>query len=150
MKEVYLDPGAKAETSIKGMWDDWGGVWWTAKRRRWLSPVSLLEREGPAGAGGTLLRAEHPCTGVTWLPAPTHWGAWGLLREVSLTAFASSLLKGEQVSSLASSAGCHPEALFNPPRNKCPSDPWNLRRKTLLLSEPAQPGHKLFFGLVGF
>ena len=77
-----MDPGAKAETSIKGIWDDWGGVRWTAKWRRWLNPVSLLwYHKGLQVPGDSVLRAEHPCAGVTWLPPPTHRGVWRPVRK---------------------------------------------------------------------
>lgn len=77
-----LGPWAKAETSVKGIWDDWGGVQRTAKWSSWLNPVSLLRyRKGVQVPGDSVLRAEYPCTGVMWLPPPTLWGAWRPVRN---------------------------------------------------------------------
>lgn len=82
MKEVYLDPGAKAETSIKGIWDDGGGVRWTATGRRRLNPVSLLRyHKGLQMPGDSVLRAEHPCTGSRGSPLPLTRGAWRPVRK---------------------------------------------------------------------
>ena len=83
----------------------------------------------PSHSPGGLETSEEGCHSVLLLPA-----YWRESRSLSW----------------AGSRGCSPAALFNIPCNECPSDPWNSRKKILLLSEPSRAGYKLFFELVSF